>query len=409
MFGGGSGGGSVYWGRKGGEFKGIVVLFAWISIPRNHLKSYVDLYSSLGWNSLVSHADFLSAFYPEKALSLAYILLNELFEELRIRPCPIVFVAFSGGPKACMYKVFQIIQGTCGGHINLDENRLLRNCVSGHIYDSSPLDFTSDLGAQFALPPAIQKMPGPSKLVSWFAKGVTSALDGLYLTRFDSQRAEYWQTLYSSVDFGAPYLVLFSETDHLAPYRSIYRFAQRLQDLGGDVKLVKWNVSPHIGHYKHYPIQYRAAVTNLLEKAASVYSRRIQQLRAGNGLDGMHDEISELICNLQKAAVYSNQSLRRVAVEPGDHFFVPTSTEYHNNRESEPLQDGRKVTTIYLPPSPSINANSVLGQLLFDVCVPKNVEGWDIRFSGSLNGHPIASARMHSPVKGIKCIRRSRL
>lgn len=76
---------------------------------------------------------------------------------------------------------------------------MLRDCVSGHIYDSSPVDFTSDLGAQFALPPAIQKMPGPSKLVSWFAKGITSGLDGLYLTRFESQRVEYWQTLYSSV------------------------------------------------------------------------------------------------------------------------------------------------------------------------------------------------------------------
>jgi hypothetical protein len=30
-------------------------------------------------------------------------------QDLRVRPCPIVFVAFSGGPKACMYKVFQVI------------------------------------------------------------------------------------------------------------------------------------------------------------------------------------------------------------------------------------------------------------------------------------------------------------
>ncbi|KAG8645456.1 hypothetical protein MANES_10G066100v8 [Manihot esculenta] len=308
-----------------------------------------------------------------------------------------------------MYKVFQIIQETCDGHGNLGESRLLRDCVSGHIYDSSPVDFTSDLGAQFALPPAIQKMPGPSKLVSWFAKGITSGLDGLYLTRFESQRVEYWQTLYSSVDFGAPYLILCSENDHLAPYKCIHRFAKRLQDLGGDVKLVKWNVSPHIGHYKHNPIQYRAVVTDFLEKAASVYSRRIQQLREGVGLDSMHDEISELVCNLQKAAVNSNQSLRSVAVGPGDHFFVPTSAEYQSNRESEPSQDGRKETSVYLRPSPSINANSILGQMLFDVCVPKNVEGWDIRFSGSLNGQPIASARRQSLLHGIKLPRRSKL
>ncbi|KAJ6365021.1 hypothetical protein OIU76_029906 [Salix suchowensis] len=134
-------------------------------------------------------------------------------------------------------------------------------------------------------------------------------------------------------------------------------------------------------HYKHNPIQYRAAVTNLLDKAPSVYYRRILQLREGIGLDGMHDEMSELICDLQKAAVNSNQSLRRVAVEPGDHFFVPSSAEYYNSRESGPLQDETKERSIYLPNPPSISAHSVLGQILFDACVPKNVEGWDIRFS----------------------------
>jgi hypothetical protein len=80
-----------------------------------------------------------------------------------------------------------------------DESRLVKNCISGHIYDSCPIDFTSDLGARFALHPAIQRMPGPSKFVSWVAKGLASGLDGLYLTRFESQRAEYWQTLYSSI------------------------------------------------------------------------------------------------------------------------------------------------------------------------------------------------------------------
>jgi len=42
-------------------------------------------------------------------------------------------------------------------------------------------------------------VPGPSKLVSWVAKSVTSGLDALYLTRFESQAAEHWQALYSSV------------------------------------------------------------------------------------------------------------------------------------------------------------------------------------------------------------------
>lgn len=80
-----------------------------------------------------------------------------------------------------------------------DDSQLVRNCISGHVYDSGPLDFTSDLNVKFALHPTIRRMSGPSRLVSWVAKGISSGLDGLYLTRFESQRSEYWQALYSSV------------------------------------------------------------------------------------------------------------------------------------------------------------------------------------------------------------------
>ncbi|XP_022726566.1 uncharacterized protein LOC111282647 [Durio zibethinus] len=402
------GGGSMYWGRKevSEEVKGIVVMFAWISIHDKQLQNFVDLYSSLGWNSLVSRADFLNAYYPERAMSLAFVLLNELLEELKIRACPVVFVAFSGSPKACMYKVFQIIQGTGESQLNPDGNQLVRNCVSGQIYDSSPVDFASDLNAQFALHASIRKMPGPSKLVSWIAKGVASGLDGLYLTGFESQRAEYWQNLYSSADLDVPYLILCSENDDLASYSVISNFAQCLQDIGADIKVIKWNGSPHLEHYKHYPIQYRAAVASFLEKATSVFSHRILKLGERNG---MHDEISDLICDLQKAAVNSNQSLRRVALGPSDHFFLPSSAEYHNRRDSGSLQDEQRERPFSLPVPPSINAHSVLGQILFDACVPKNIEGWDIRFSGSVKGQTFSSARRPSPFLGIKSNCRSRL
>lgn len=165
-----------------------------------------------------------------------------------------------------------------------------------------------------------------------------------------------------------------------------------------------WSFS---GHYEHYPIQYRAAVTSLLEKAALVFSQRTQQLLERTGINGKHDEMSELICGLQKAAVNSNQSLRRVAVGPSDHFYLPSSAEYENGRDHG-SQDERKERSV-LPSPPSINAHSVLGQLLFDACVPRNVEGWDIKFCGSLNGQPVASAHRHSPLNGIKGHRRSRL
>ncbi|KAK4804544.1 hypothetical protein SAY86_004361 [Trapa natans] len=377
------GGGSVYWGSKGGDYRGIVVIFGWVSLRDSQLRSFVELYSSLGWNSLVCHAGFLSAFYPEKETSLAFFVLNELLEELRIKPCPVVLAAFSAGSKACMSKIFE------------DAYRLVRNCISGVIFDSSPIDITNDLGSQFAMHgSSILSRPGPSKVISWIAKGVSSALDALYLTRLESQRAQYWQNLHSSVCIGAPYLIVCSEDDHLAPYGTLCTFAGTLQGSGADVKIVNLRLSTHIGHYKCYPIQYRNAVASFLRTAGStVFGRKVQQLEEERTED-QHDEISELICDLQNAAVKSTNCLRNTASGVADSFF-PSNSPSSN--------------LTLLQNSPSISAHSILGQVLFDVCVPKNVEGWDIKFSGSLNGQPYASSRKLSPLHTSKCIRRSRL
>lgn len=70
-----------------------------------------------------------------------------------------------------------------------DEYQLIRDCISGHIYDSSPVDFSSDLGSQLA------QLPG---VVSWITKAIASGLDAFFSNKFEAQRTEYWQTLYSS-------------------------------------------------------------------------------------------------------------------------------------------------------------------------------------------------------------------
>ncbi|RZC54865.1 hypothetical protein C5167_013719 [Papaver somniferum] len=368
-------GGKIYWGRKavddGEKVEGIVVVFAWLSSQEKNLKNYVKLYSSLGWNSLVCHPDFLNLWFPDKATSLASAILNELIKVLKVRPCPVVFAAFSGGPKTCMYKALQ------------DDYQLVRNCISGQIYDSCPVDFTSDVGTKFVLHPTVLKMSHPPRIMSWIANGIASGLDTLFVNRFEAERADYWQTLYASVVI-------------------ICNFAQRLQDLGGDVKLVKWNSSPHVGHYRQYPADYKAAVTELLGKAAFIYSRRLAKLEGEKtGITGNHVGVSESVYNLQKATATSCESFRRVAVDPSDHFFLPSSVELED-RGMGSMQDERKEELIHLQNLPALNAHGVLGQILFDVCVPKNIEGWDMKPSSS-------SSRKNSPFNPIKCIRRSRL
>ena len=46
-----------------------------------------------------------------------------------------------------------------------------------------------------------------------------------------------------------PILILCSEDDQLAPFSVVENFHQRLLELGGDVNLVKWRSSPHVGMF----------------------------------------------------------------------------------------------------------------------------------------------------------------
>uniref|UniRef100_A0A7C9CD01 Uncharacterized protein n=1 Tax=Opuntia streptacantha TaxID=393608 RepID=A0A7C9CD01_OPUST len=411
--------GKLYWDsrREKDKGKGIVVMFGWASVTSVELiNKFAFLYSSLGWTSLICSPPFLTAFFPERAASLAYLVLKELIEVLQLKPCPVVFASLSGGTKACMYKVIQMLMGTSEAHFNQDDIRLVKNCTTGLIYDSGPIDCTSDVGARFALHPAIHKAPGAAKFLSWTVKLFTYGSDALFLTNFESQNNEYWRTLYSSINLGAPILFFCSESDDLAPCSVICNFAQCLDDLGGDIELLKWKDSPHLGHCEHYSVEYQAAVASLLEKATSVFSSRIQhEISPKTYIEGTDDEIPELICHLQKEAVTvsSKWKLRNLDLGSSEPLFNPRRgpDDCSSAWDSISPKDEQKGRLDDLPSgsTPCMSAHSVLGQALFDACVPKNIEGWDIRFSGSVNGQPFASARRLSHLKKVGPIRRSRL
>ncbi|TKW01789.1 hypothetical protein SEVIR_8G201700v4 [Setaria viridis] len=267
------------------------------------------------------------------------------------------------------------------------------------MYDSSPVDFVSDLGTRFLLDPSVLKMSEPPRVLSWMAKGVASGLDALFINKFEEQRKDYWETLYSSVNVG-PILILCSEDDQLAPYSVVENFAKRLLELGGDVNLVKWHSSPHVGHYKYHPEEYRTAVTELLMKASALYMSR-RQLNGYEVGTSEHSDMPPSISDHRRTAASSNNRLRRAPIDPMDQFFLPSSMEYHESSE------GPKPELFNMPSVESLSLHGVLGQVMYDVCVPKNVEGWDLKPSASRHMHTVA--RRHSSFNPMKCVRRSRL
>ncbi|XP_062198164.1 uncharacterized protein LOC133900901 isoform X2 [Phragmites australis] len=333
---------------------------------------------------------------------LADRVLGELVKELKVRPAPVVFASFSGGPKGCTYKVLQLIERRCEGQLSLDEYQLVRDCLCGQMYDSGPVDFVSDLGTRFLLDPSVLKMSEPPRVLSWMAKGLASGLDTLFISKFEEQRKDYWETLYSSAHVG-PILILCSEDDQLATFSIVQDFGQRLLELGGDVNLVKWHSSPHVGHYKHHPEEYRAAVTELLMKASTLYRSR-RQLNGYEVGVSEHSGMPPSVSNLHRTAASSNVRLQRPPIDPTDQFFLPSSKEYHESNNEDP-----KPELFNMPSVESMNPHGVLGQVLYDV-VPKNIEGWDLKPSASMNGrHMNNIARRRGNFNPVKCMRRSRL
>ncbi|KAL2611124.1 hypothetical protein R1flu_022816 [Riccia fluitans] len=71
-------------------------------------------------------------FFPESAKTLALRILDELAQELEKRPRPVVFATFSGGYIACLWKIYQVFQGTCDGlDFTLAKYKLVRTVSLG--------------------------------------------------------------------------------------------------------------------------------------------------------------------------------------------------------------------------------------------------------------------------------------
>ncbi|GBG85100.1 hypothetical protein CBR_g39560 [Chara braunii] len=217
-------------------YRPIVVLFGWMMSKRVHTTKYAQLYNQSGWDTLTCHPPTLHMWLPTRALHLAIQVLDELVKELQGRLRPIVLATFSGGSKACHYKLLQ----DAYGHI--------RRCVVGQIFDSSPIDHVSSLGVRF-----LSRRPGhpASPVRTAAAWGAAKLLDFFMLSESERQRVELRQTQVASAVIG-PMLVIYSKDDDLAPAEYIDRFIADVTASGGRAHSLCWEKSEHVGPVPEY-------------------------------------------------------------------------------------------------------------------------------------------------------------
>lgn len=77
---------------------------------------------------------------------------------------------------------------------------MVMRSLSGLIFDSSPVDFVSHLGAKFVSHQVLTLQPGrPIGIVAWVAYAVGRGVDIIFSGQLGPQRIDLWQALYSSV------------------------------------------------------------------------------------------------------------------------------------------------------------------------------------------------------------------
>lgn len=162
-------------------------------------------------------------------------------------------------------------------------------------------------------------------------------------------------------------------------------------------------VLPFVAHYRRHKAEYTAAVTELLAKASLKFSTAHQLRRASC------KQIPVSASNSNIPGVRSAESLKRTAIasnSPSDHFLSPNSMEFGETRDVGSLIDEHRRQLFNIS---TIKPHGILSQILFDVCVPMKIEGWDIKPISFLNKSGVFSPAAHGTVNPVKCIKRSRL
>ena len=76
----------------------------------------------------------------------------------------------------------------------------IRKYLAGLIFDSSPMDFVSDIGAKFVSYQVLASERGkPIRALLYGTYAIGKGLDAVFGKTFEQQRIELWHALYSFV------------------------------------------------------------------------------------------------------------------------------------------------------------------------------------------------------------------
>ncbi|KAF6263379.1 hypothetical protein COO60DRAFT_459599 [Scenedesmus sp. NREL 46B-D3] len=290
----------------------LAVLYPWVWAGAGYVDKYVSLLHSLGFDVLLVGWSPAAMWVPWWARYMAWHVIEEVGKDLQqAGERPVVFYAFSGAAKGVLSSVLSLLarQHPLSQQQAGLAAAVLR-CSVGCVYDSCPVDFTSAAGKKLVAPhiftssgssanapAAASTSTGTNssssahvssraaaaaarlaRFAATFATGVACELtagtmDFLLLEWLEQDRQAMWTALENSPVRG-PVLLLYSRADELAEAAQVSRLAGSLRLKGHQVLEQTWQDTPHCGHYRSHPEQYRDCVSYLLSQALQEWSAR---------------------------------------------------------------------------------------------------------------------------------------
>lgn len=258
--------------------KKLVVLYAWLFAPEQHLDKYRALYQDLGYDVLSVRVNVKDFLFPKTGVKItARLLVNYLLETSYEQ---ILFHGFSVGVYL-MGEVFLRAESLLAKN-SKDENEntfkenaielLLNKRIIAIIMDS-PVDVDwASTGISMASTSNCLLQLVISGLIKAHLRVFYNAATKHYLSASEYLRAN---------ERSFPVAMLHSKDDPMTNWEHIFAVVDRWKTTSGPRGVVVgkcWESSPHASHYYKHPKEYTDTVVNFLELVDAVNNNSSDKL-----------------------------------------------------------------------------------------------------------------------------------
>lgn len=234
--------------------KPLVVMLSWLMAKRKHVYKYADFYIYKGFDVMNVAITPWQLLWPVKGSQIVAADILQFLDKNKLF-APILLHGFSVGGYLWSEVLVQLAA---------ERNRYshILDRIHGQIWDS--LADVTEIPEGF--PVAV--FPRNNVLRSALKQYIT-----YHMKTFDKEATCHYirgsQMFHTNI-VKAPALFLVSKTDPIGTEKSNLRARDNWEQMGIQTYWKCWDKSPHVGHFRHYPEEYKDELEKFLENVGLV-------------------------------------------------------------------------------------------------------------------------------------------